>query len=129
MHTHTFEGATSLDDRHRHRYLDVTYAGSDMPGHTHIMHSFTTYDDGHIHHFYFTTGPSIEAPGGHYHNFHSVTQYADGSVSLGKFLMTLGQFSVTRVITFLYFIGLVPIFFWLFFSRLGIFFDILYTSH
>ncbi len=80
MHTHSFEGATTVNDSHRHFYSGITSAVPDIPGHTHYMSATTTYNDGHTHRIEVSTGPEIETGGGHTHYYRGMTTYSNGHI-------------------------------------------------
>ena len=60
-HVHFFEGVTTFDDGHVHRYRGVTGGPIPIPGgeHYHIFSGVTSFDDGHSHSYYGKTGPGI----------------------------------------------------------------------
>ncbi|MCL6548958.1 MAG: YmaF family protein [Alicyclobacillus sp.] len=74
VHTHSYQGVTSFDVGHRHRYAGVTAPAPGGVQHTHTYEAETTLDDGHTHFIRGRTGPAIALPGGgHYHLFAGVT--------------------------------------------------------
>ncbi|MEL7656180.1 MAG: YmaF family protein [Bacillota bacterium] len=77
MHSHYFEGTTSIDDGHQHQYSGVSSSDPDITGHIHFMEGDTTMNDGHSHHYRIQTGPAIYVPGGHYHYYQGETYIAD----------------------------------------------------
>ena len=77
FHTHNFNGATSVEVRHDHRFTGRTGRAPDTMGHTHIMEGDTTRDDGHAHFYQMQTGPAIYRNGGHYHSYQGDTDVVD----------------------------------------------------
>lgn len=77
LHSHNYNGVTSVTDRHDHRYIGRTNKEPDVRGHTHLMEGYTTRDDGHIHFYRLRTGPAVYRQGGHYHYYQGDTDVAD----------------------------------------------------
>ncbi len=74
LHVHHFNGVTSYNAGHRHRYLGTTEAAPSGVPHTHAYYTETSFDDGHRHIIRGWTGPAIPLPGGgHYHVFRGYT--------------------------------------------------------
>lgn len=79
VHIHEFQGVTSFDVGHEHRYAGTTEPALSGVPHTHRYFTFTSVDDGHYHQISGITGPAIPLPnGGHYHEFSGFTT-VDGS--------------------------------------------------
>ncbi|MFC0215777.1 YmaF family protein [Paenibacillus chartarius] len=73
-HIHQFEGVTSLDVGHNHRYVGLTFLAATGVQHVHSYYAETSIDDGHAHIIQGTTGPAIPLPnGGHIHYFEGYT--------------------------------------------------------
>ena len=47
IHTHSFEGPTTVNDKHRHFYSGISSASPDTPGHDHNISAVTTLNNGH----------------------------------------------------------------------------------
>lgn len=80
VHTHNFEGPTTVNNGHRHFYNGITSAEDNTPGHIHNMSGTTTFNNGHSHRFSVATGPAIPVSGGHLHQYTGTTTYDDGHV-------------------------------------------------
>lgn len=80
LHDHLFNGRTTIDEQHRHRFMGTTSDNPDTPRHTHIMAGFTDYRRGHRHRFRIRTSPPILYRGGHIHYFYGITSRDDGHV-------------------------------------------------
>ena len=59
-HTHYYEGFTTCENGHVHRYCGITGPAVACPGygHSHEMYGRTSFDDGHIHYYRAFTGCS-----------------------------------------------------------------------
>lgn len=77
MHTHNFNGVTTLNNGHMHSYSGVTGAAPDVPGHVHLMMGVTTVNDGHSHNYNLQTSQSMPAMEGHTHDYQAPTSFAD----------------------------------------------------
>jgi len=74
VHTHPFQGVTSFDVGHNHRYAGTTQPAPSGVPHVHGYYAVTSFDDGHTHIIQGTTGPAIEVQnGGHVHQFEGYT--------------------------------------------------------
>lgn len=80
FHVHTFEGPTTMNDRHRHFYRRKTTPELNVPGHVHNMSDITTDNHRHRHEIFIATGPSITVRNGHMHQYMGTTSYANGHV-------------------------------------------------
>jgi len=80
LHSHFYNGRTTLNDGHVHRYSGVTSSDPDVPGHIHYMVGETTFDDGHIHRYTLQTSPGIAVDGGHTHYYQASTSFEDGHI-------------------------------------------------
>jgi hypothetical protein len=76
FHTHNYNGVTSINNRHDHRYSGRTGREPDTMGHTHVMEGNTTTDSGHSHFYQIRTGPAIYRNGDHYHSYQGDTDMA-----------------------------------------------------
>lgn len=73
-HIHGFQGVTSFDAEHDHRYAGRTEPAPSGVQHTHRYFTFTSVDDRHRHQIRGVTGPAVFLPGGgHYHEFRGTT--------------------------------------------------------
>lgn len=80
VHTHHFQGVTSFDVGHNHRYVGTTEPAPSGVPHRHRYFTFTSIDNGHRHIIQGITGPAIPLPdGGHIHHF-SGTTTVDGRI-------------------------------------------------
>jgi hypothetical protein len=74
VHTHAFEGVTSVDDGHAHAYAGWTAPAPSGVPHVHGYHTVTALVHGHTHVIHGTTGPAVPLPGGgHFHEFEGWT--------------------------------------------------------
>jgi hypothetical protein len=61
QHVHYFNGVTTLNDGHTHKYVGIT--GPAVPiqgGHVHLISGVTSFDDHHIHYYGNYTEPSTK---------------------------------------------------------------------
>lgn len=79
-HDHLFNGRTSIENQHRHRFMGTTSKDPDTPGHTHIMAGNTDFRRNHRHRFRIRTSPPIPFRDGHVHCFYGVTSRDYGHV-------------------------------------------------
>jgi hypothetical protein len=80
VHTHEFNGVTSSNVAHNHRYAGVTEAAPNGVPHVHQYYTVTSFDAGHTHLIQGATGPAIPIPGGgHIHYFEGLTT-VNGSI-------------------------------------------------
>jgi len=75
IHTHSFEGPTTVNDKHRHFYSGISSASPDTPGHDHNISAVTTLNNGHTHSFSVTTAPAIPVKQGHFHPYTGTTTF------------------------------------------------------
>lgn len=73
LHTHSYQGVTSIADNHDHRFNGNTSKDQDYMGHSHFMEGSTAENGNHIHHYQIRTGPAIYMEGGHYHTYQGDT--------------------------------------------------------
>ncbi|HYF81686.1 MAG TPA: YmaF family protein [Clostridia bacterium] len=78
LHDHLFNGRTTIEDQHRHRFMGTTSENPDTPRHTHIMAGNTDFRQRHRHRFRIRTSPPIPFRGGHVHYFYGITSINDG---------------------------------------------------
>ena len=84
VHTHGFEGPTTINDNHRHFYEGISSADPNIPGHVHNITATTTFADGHRHSFSVNTAPAIPVRQGHIHPYMGTTTFDDGHVHYFK---------------------------------------------
>lgn len=63
-HVHEFQGVTSVNDGHKHKFVGTTYPADNVMPHTHPYSTVTHFDDKHRHKISGTTGPAIPLKGG-----------------------------------------------------------------
>ena len=80
LHTHCFDGPTTVNDNHRHFYNGTSSAEPDIPGHVHNISAATTFNDGHSHSFSVNTAPAIFVRQGHIHPYMGTTTFNGGHV-------------------------------------------------
>lgn len=80
IHTHGFEGPTTVNENHRHFYSGISSAEPDTPGHVHNISAVTTFNSGHTHSFSVNTAPAIRVNSGHIHPYMGTTTFNSGHV-------------------------------------------------
>lgn len=80
LHKHNFGGETTLNNRHTHRYCNITSLDPNFWGHVHYMIGTTTVDDGHMHQYFLETGPSMPDDGNHVHYYRAATSFEHGHI-------------------------------------------------
>jgi hypothetical protein len=73
-----YNGRTTVEDQHRHRFMGATSEEPNTPRHTHIMEGNTEFRQGHRHYYRIMTGPPIPYGSGHLHYFYGITSINDG---------------------------------------------------
>ncbi len=80
LHTHGFDGPTTINDNHRHFYSGTTSAEPNVLNHVHTISTTTTFNDGHTHNINIITGRAIPLGNGHIHPYVGTTTFDSGHV-------------------------------------------------